>query len=257
MTDNDHFVTSHFTTIAKNYGMKCDTAENFKEAKQLMKNNKKYDFCFVNWTIQGADGLELISVLKEKYPNMKAVLIIPIVKWMGIEYKAVQAGVDRFISKPLFMSTVIDVINEGLGLIKREPEENEKAVVGVFKKRCVLLAEDIEINREVVLALLEPTEVKIECAENGARAVQMFSENSEKYDMIFMDIQMPEMNGYEATRAIRALEDPKAKTIPIIAMSANVFREDVEKCLEAGMNGHLGKPLDLNDVLSQMRKYLS
>jgi len=127
---------------------------------------------------------------------------------------------------------------------------------GLFKGHCILLAEDVEINREIVLALLEPTNLTVDCAENGAEAVHMFSEAPDKYGMIFMDVQMPEMDGLEATKAIRALDIPKAKTIPIIAMTANVFREDIEKCLEAGMQGHIGKPIDLNDVIRQLKQYL-
>jgi len=96
----------------------------------------------------------------------------------------------------------------------------------------------------------------VECAENGVEAVRIFSESPEKYDMIFMDIQMPIMDGYEATRRIRALGVPQAKTVPIIAMTANVFREDVEKCLATGMNGHVGKPIDLDEVLKKLRQYL-
>jgi len=117
------------------------------------------------------------------------------------------------------------------------------------------LAEDVEINREIVLALLEPTKLIIECAENGAETVRLFSENSERYDMIFMDVQMPEMDGYDATRQIRAMDSiPNAVTIPIIAMTANVFREDIERCLEAGMDGHVGKPIDVNEVVEILRK---
>ncbi|MDR1059878.1 MAG: response regulator [Clostridiales bacterium] len=117
----------------------------------------------------------------------------------------------------------------------------------------VLLAEDVEINREIVMALLEPTNLTIDCAENGAVAVRMFAENPERYDMVFMDVQMPEMDGYEASRRLRALDAPNAASIPIIAMTANVFREDIEKCLEAGMNGHLSKPLDINEVILALR----
>jgi CheY-like chemotaxis protein len=120
----------------------------------------------------------------------------------------------------------------------------------------VLLAEDAEINREIVLTLLEPTKLHIECAENGAEAVRLFTENPERYDVIFMDVQMPEMDGYEATRCIRALDVPNAGTVPIIAMTANVFREDIEKCIQAGMNGHLGKPLDIDEVLTVFKKVL-
>jgi signal transduction histidine kinase len=129
--------------------------------------------------------------------------------------------------------------------------------IGCFEGRSILLAEDIEINREIVLSLLAPTGIKIDCAVNGTEAVRMFGEAPARYDMIFMDLQMPEMDGYEATRRIRALDFSGAKTIPIIAMTANVFREDIEKCLDAGMNGHVGKPLDLAEVMTKLRACFS
>jgi signal transduction histidine kinase len=138
----------------------------------------------------------------------------------------------------------------------KQQAENKADIEGVFAGRRILLAEDVEINREIVKTLLEPTQVEIDCAVNGKEALDMFRQSSEKYDMIFMDMQMPEMDGYEATRCIRALDLPKAKTIPIIAMTANVFREDVEKCLQAGMNGHIGKPLDFNIVMERLQVYL-
>jgi len=125
-----------------------------------------------------------------------------------------------------------------------------------FEAHRLLLAEDVEINREIVLSLLEPTGLAIDCAENGQEALRMFREAPNCYDMIFMDLQMPEMDGYEATRKIRALGTPKAMAIPIIAMTANVFREDVERCLAAGMNDHIGKPLDIEEVLQALRQYL-
>jgi CheY-like chemotaxis protein len=106
------------------------------------------------------------------------------------------------------------------------------------------------------LALLEPALIKIDCAENGADAIRLFSKNPDRYDMIFMDVQMPEVDGYEATRRIRALDIDEAKKIPIIAMTANVFREDIENCLAAGMNDHVGKPLDMEEVLKKLRRYL-
>jgi len=140
--------------------------------------------------------------------------------------------------------------------IDKQQAEKQADIEGVFAGRRILLAEDVEINREIVKALLEPTQVEIDCAVNGKEALNMFMQSSEKYDMIFMDMQMPEMDGYEATRLIRALDLPRAKTIPIIAMTANVFREDVEKCLQAGMNGHIGKPLDFNNVMERLQAYL-
>jgi signal transduction histidine kinase/ABC-type amino acid transport substrate-binding protein len=120
----------------------------------------------------------------------------------------------------------------------------------------LLLAEDVEVNREIVLALLEPTRIVVTCAENGVEAVRLFSANPDNFDIIFMDLQMPKMDGYEATRQIRALNSLKAGSIPIIAMTANVFREDVEQCLAAGMNDHLGKPLNFAEVLIKLRQWL-
>jgi signal transduction histidine kinase/ActR/RegA family two-component response regulator len=135
-------------------------------------------------------------------------------------------------------------------------DEKKPAAKNTFAGRRILLAEDVEINREIVVLLLEQTLIKIDCAENGAEAVRMFKSAPDKYDLIFMDLQMPEMDGYEATRSIRALDVDNAKIIPIIAMTANVFREDVEKCLRAGMNDHVGKPLDIDEVMDKLRSYI-
>jgi CheY-like chemotaxis protein len=125
-----------------------------------------------------------------------------------------------------------------------------------FRGRRILMAEDVDINREIVQSLLEPTEIEIDCAVNGLEAVRMFSKNPESYDLILMDLQMPEMDGYEATRKIRAIEEGRTNKVPIIAMTANVFKEDVEKCLQAGMNAHIGKPIDFNEVMEKLSSYL-
>jgi len=126
-----------------------------------------------------------------------------------------------------------------------------------FSEYTILLTEDIKINREIVIMLLEPTQITVECAENGEQALQMFRDSPEKYGMIFMDIEMPEMDGYEATKRIRALDILRAKDIPIVAMTANVFREDIEKCLEVGMNDHIGKPVSFDDMQNMLKAYLS
>jgi signal transduction histidine kinase len=135
--------------------------------------------------------------------------------------------------------------------------EAATAQVDDFSDYCLLLAEDVEINREIVTTLLEPTGLTIDFAYNGSEAVQLFSEAPDRYDMIFMDIEMPETNGYEATLQIRALDVSWAKKIPIVAMTANVFKEDIVKCLQAGMNDHVGKPLDFEQVLDKLRENLS
>jgi CheY-like chemotaxis protein len=135
-------------------------------------------------------------------------------------------------------------------------QDEEETEYAQFDGRYILIAEDVEINREIVTAMLEPMKMNIECAINGVKAVEMFEAAPEKYDIIFMDVQMPEMDGHEATRTIRALDIPRAKEIPIVAMTANVFRDDIERCLEAGMNGHLGKPIDFDKMLALLRTYL-
>jgi cellobiose-specific phosphotransferase system IIC component len=151
---------------------------------------------------------------------------------------------------------------EEAGTGKAEGDKSREA--DDFSARHILLAEDVEVNREIVLALLEPTGVRVDCAENGREAFEMFKAAPEKYDMIFMDVQMPEMDGYEATRKIRSLEtriaaeksDAFVLPVPIIAMTANVFREDIERSLAEGMNGHVGKPLNFEEVMAKLRQYL-
>jgi CheY-like chemotaxis protein len=134
-------------------------------------------------------------------------------------------------------------------------EAGDDAVDSRLEGKRILLAEDMEINREIVIALLEPYGLKISCAENGAQALREFEEHPYSYDIIFMDVHMPEMDGYEATRRIRALALQRSKEIPIIAMTANVFAEDVERCRSAGMNDHVGKPLDMERGVAVLIKY--
>ena len=136
-------------------------------------------------------------------------------------------------------------------------EDNVQYENETYPGKCVLMAEDIDINRDIFLTVLEPTGLEVICVENGEDAVKAFTENPNKFHLIFMDVQMPIIDGHEASRQIRALDIPRAKEIPIVAMTANVFRDDIEKCLNAGMNAHLGKPLDFDAVAATLRKYLS
>jgi CheY-like chemotaxis protein len=135
-------------------------------------------------------------------------------------------------------------------------EMSSRAIPEDYSGKKILLAEDVEINREIVIALLADYKLKFVEAENGKEAFDKFAANPEQYDLIFMDIHMPGVDGYESTRLIRSFDHPCAKTVPIIAMTANVFKKDIEHCLETGMNGHLGKPLDFNEVTAVLGKYL-
>jgi signal transduction histidine kinase len=151
------------------------------------------------------------------------------------------------------------LLDKSAGIVhiaEQRSNESEDNYTNLFCGRRILLAEDLEINREIVQALLEPTGAQIDAAVNGAEALRMFSENPDSYDLILMDVQMPEIDGYEATKRIRTLGNPRAALVPIIAMTANVFKEDIEKCLEAGMNAHIGKPVDFKETIKVMRKYM-
>jgi CheY-like chemotaxis protein len=205
----------------------------------------------------GMDGIELSRRIKEK-GGASVVIMISAAQWTIVEDEAKTAGVDKFLSKPLFPSAIADCVSQCLGKDNLVADAGEKpGSTDNFGGFRMLMAEDVEINREILISLLESTSLAIECAENGAQAVEFFTAEPKKYDLVFMDVQMPKMDGYEATRRIRACGAPNAETIPIIAMTANVFREDIEKCFAAGMNGHVGKPLDMDEVLAVLRKYLS
>jgi signal transduction histidine kinase/DNA-binding response OmpR family regulator len=259
VVDDDPDVIAYFIQLMKNIGIACEAALGGKEACAVIgQSGGVYDICFVDWRMPEMDGIELTRRIKHDARGKSVVVMISSEDLSAIEDEGTRAGVDLFLPKPLFPSTVVDCINRCLGVSGSVVEEKEPGgAPDDFTGRCVLLAEDVEINREIVFALLEPTNLSIDCAENGAIAVKLFSANPERYDLILMDVQMPEMDGYEASRQIRSLEMPKAATIPIVAMTANVFREDIEKCLAAGMDAHLGKPLNMEEMLTVLRTYFS
>jgi PAS domain S-box-containing protein len=250
-------IRDYFRDIAQRFGVNCDVASDGEEALAMIALHGPYDIYFLDWKMPGMDGIELSRRIRATVATKSVVIMISAAEWSSVEAEALSAGVDKFLAKPLFPSAVLDCINECLGENTLPEEEEQEGDPDDFTGRCVLLAEDVEINREIVFALLEPTSITIDYAENGDVAVAMFQAAPERYDLIFMDMQMPEKDGLEATRIIRALDVPQAKTVPIVAMTANVFREDVEHCLEAGMNDHLGKPLDFNEVLRVLRRYCS
>jgi CheY-like chemotaxis protein len=257
LVDDSLDVREYFKEIAHRLKLSCDIASDGLEACAMMEKNGPYDVYFVDWKMPGMNGIELSKRIREYGHGKSVVIMISASEWSLIENEAHSAGVHKFMQKPLFSLAVADCINECL-----VPDEDElnydepNAFEGCFSGHRIMLAEDIEINREIVLELLQPTELEIDCAESGLDAVELFKSDPDRYEMIFMDIHMPVMDGYEATRVIRAMDDPRAKIVPIVAMTANVFHEDVERCLASGMNDHIGKPLNLNDVMAKLRKYL-
>jgi len=262
IVDDDADIREYFVDIGMRFNIVCDTAANSEEAMALIEKGNTYNLFFVDWMMPGMDGIELSRRIKSidsgtEHRSASPIIMISSVEWQQIEGEAKDAGITKFLPKPVFPSDFIDCINKsfGIDLLNKESTGKSEKVDSFWGYR-VLLAEDVEINREIVIALLEPTLLEIDCVENGVEAVNAFSKEPEKYNIIFMDVQMPKMDGNEATRSIRALDNERAKTIPIIAMTANVFKEDVAGCLEAGMNDHLGKPLDFDAVLRILRQYL-
>ncbi|MDR1137674.1 MAG: response regulator [Synergistaceae bacterium] len=254
--DDSNEVREYLKEIMDSLGISCDIASSGEEALEMIEKNGNYDIYFVDWKMPGLDGLELSRRIKW-LGQENVVIMISAAEWTLIEEEARASGISKFLGKPIFPSSIADCINECLcSVITQTDADAENSGTPNLEGYRVLLAEDIEINKEIALSLLEPTSIAVECAENGAEALRIFSESPEKYDLIFMDIQMPEMDGYEAARRIRALDVEWAREIPIVAMTANVFREDIERCLAAGMNDHLAKPIDIGDLMDKLSKYL-
>jgi len=256
--DDDMYVLHDFKGIVEKFGAHCDIADNGEDALVLLENNDDYNLFFVDWRMPGMDGLDLTIELKKRIAKTgnSFVIMVSAAECSIIADKAHDAGVDRFLQKPLFPATISDMVAEFFGSSQLQIDPDANCSDGVFEGRHIMIAEDVDINREIVVTLLEPTLIDIDCAVNGIDAVRMFTANPDKYEMISMDIQMPEMDGYEATRQIRALDVPKAKAIPIVAMTANVFKEDIENCLAAGMNDHVSKPLEIDRVIDKLHEYL-
>jgi len=250
-------IRSQFQDLFSHLEIKCDAAADGFEACRMIEEKGKFDIYFVDWQMPGMDGIELTRRIKNRSKDRQPVVImITALDWDQIRDEATRAGVDKHLLKPLFSSTIIDCVNECLGVDDAEADSSHMTEIDRFKGKKLLLAEDIDINREILIALLEGTGVIIDCAENGQEALDMIEAAPDKYDIVFMDMQMPRMDGLEATRRIRALPALIDVELPIIAMTANVFKEDIEVCLAAGMNDHLGKPLDIGRVRDKLRKYL-
>jgi signal transduction histidine kinase/DNA-binding response OmpR family regulator/HAMP domain-containing protein len=257
--DDDPETLRYFGVIAERFGFPCDLASGGEEALALIEKNGPYTFYFIDWRMPGINGVELSRKIKERGKEKNSIIIMfSAAELSVIEEEAKSSGVDKFLSKPFFPSTIMDCINDCIGAeYHRENNEAAEDDAGCFDGYRLLLVEDVPINQEIVMAFLEHTKIGIDCAEDGSAALAAYCAEPGKYDSILMDVQMPKMDGFEATGRIRAFEHEKALApVPIVAMTANVFREDIEKCLAAGMDDHLGKPLGLQELMSKLRRYL-
>ena len=261
--DDSPETRDYFIDAMQTLKLPCEVAGSGAEALDRIKSagDRPYNIFFVDWQMPELDGIELTKRIREIHGDNAIVIMISVGDWNAIEKEAIAAGVKYFLSKPLFPSTLINAINicvdEDLNIFVEQAERKTGKRKYDFRNYRLLIAEDVEINREIMSAVFEETGVNIDYAENGAVAVSMFRKDPEKYSLILMDVNMPEMDGYEATRQIRALDLARAKDIPIVAMTANVFKEDIKKCLESGMNDHTGKPVDADALFGVVNKYLT
>ena len=233
VADNDKIVLEYFTEIIQNFGICVDTALSGKDALNLVHNNGDYDLYILDWKMPGMNGIELANTLR-KNDEKASIIIITAAEMHSLGEDVKEAGIKKFLTKPIFPTDIADIINDHLGADTLHGETAQPDAKGLFKNHKILIAEDVDVNREIIQSLLEPTLLEIDFAENGKEAVRIFSEKPNKHTMIFMDLQMPEMDGYEATRCIRAIDSQFAKDIPIIAMTANVFKDDVENAIQQG-----------------------
>lgn len=221
----------------------------------------KFAVALLDWKMPGKDGLETTKEIRKAFGHDIAIIISSAYDWADIESEAVDAGVDAFIGKPLFKSRLIQVLKEVLGH-EEHREEGGSTVLETFKQqdfsgKRVLLVEDNEINIEVAKELLGIVGIQIETAMNGKLAVEAVMEKEPGYyDLIFMDIQMPVMNGYEAARAIRASGRKDLEEIPIVAMTADAFADDIKRSQDAGMNSHVSKPVDVQKLEEALIRWI-
>ena len=253
LADDDEVLLETARDTLRSIGVEADTAQSGAEAVRMASGRGAYRVVILDWKMPDMDGIEAARRIRAQVGDEVPILLISAYSWSDIEDVARDAGVDGFISKPLFRTTLYDKLSELLGNENtRADQEDDGADLADMR---ILVAEDNDTNWEIISMLLDMYGIQTERAENGQLAVERMAKAEQgAFHLIFMDIQMPVMNGIEATKAIRALSDPWASQIPIIAMTADAFSENVAECLAAGMNGHIAKPIDMKLVLKEIKR---
>lgn len=258
VVDDDEVLCRTAVDTLDTIGITADWAMSGLKAIELVENHHKlhddYQIVLLDWKLPDIDGILAARQMRKIIGEDATVILISAYDWSEFETEAKEAGISGFIAKPLFKSTLYYGLKNYMGV---EESDNNKVSEVDLSGRRVLVAEDNEINWEILNNLLTDIGMETEWAENGKICLDKFQEAQRGYyDVIFMDVRMPVMNGYETTRAIRALDSDYAKEIPIIAMTADAFSEDIQKCLESGMNAHTAKPINFDEVVSLLKKYI-
>ncbi len=255
--DDDRIALEHAELVLGQIGICCETAESGWEGidKVRIRHGRRedYDLILIDWRMPEMDGIETTRQIRSFVGNDTPIIILTSFNWDDIAEEAQAAGVDTFVAKPLFAGNVMEEFREAF---RRKNEALEKETADL-KGRRVLLAEDVLINAEIMGMVLSMREIQVDFAENGKIAVETFeSHEPGYYDAILMDLRMPEMDGLEASRLIRAMDREDAKTIPIIALTANAFDEDVQRSMQAGLNAHLSKPVEPDTLFKTLEELI-
>ncbi len=261
VADDDPDSLAHTKLLLNKLGIRADVTDNGYEAvaktEKAQTMGQPYDFCLIDWKMPYIDGVETIRrICEASVTKTPAAILMSAYDASDIREESRKAGAVSIITKPLFESALSALLSE-LFAGKRRDEDTEEGMGYDFSGKRFLIAEDNELNLEIAVELIGTTNAVLEAAVNGKEAVEKFAASLPGYyDLILMDVQMPEMDGYEATKAIRAMERSDGKTIPILAMTANAFSEDKAKSLSCGMNGHINKPIELTEVFQKISKAL-
>ncbi|MBR1986953.1 MAG: response regulator [Mogibacterium sp.] len=255
--DDDPIACEHAQLVLGQVGVECEKALSGAEGLRMVKvrhaRREPYNLILVDWRMPDMDGMETTRQIRAAVGTETPVIILTSYNWDEIEDEAKAAGVDTFVAKPLFAGTVLDEFREAF---KRKNPKLERETADLRSRR-VLLAEDVTVNAEIMIMVLSMREMQVDHAENGRIAVEMFEGHEEGYyDAVLMDLRMPEMDGLEATRRIRAMNRRDAKSIPIIALTANAFDEDVQQSMQAGLNAHLSKPVEPDILFETLEELL-
>ena len=257
IADDDPILLDTAVDTLESLGITAERAGNGLEALEMIRRRhetgKDYDVVILDWKMPDMNGIDATRRIRAEVDAPVPILLTSAYDWSDIEDEAKEAGANGFVSKPLFRSRLYEKINQLFGTEAKpvEPEDNYSDLAGMN----ILVAEDNDINWEIISAMLGMFGITSERAENGRICVDKMAEAKEgKYELIFMDVQMPEMNGLDATRQIRKLENKWAASIPIIAMTADAFSENIAECLGAGMDGHIAKPVDMKLVIKEIRR---
>jgi len=260
VADDEPDIGETVRLLMEDTGVHVNVAHDGEEALRMVacEGGNDYDMVLLDWRMPGMDGIETARRMKEACAKDVPILLMTAHDWEELEEDALEAGIDGFLAKPFFVAVFKEKILEIMGERNLESQHLDSLSEGGFGGRHFLVAEDNEINAEIIEELLDIEEATCEIVENGERAVERFSSTEPgTYDAILMDIQMPVMNGYEASRAIRSLKREDAKLIPIIAMTANAFAEDVKDAMDAGMDAHIAKPVDMGLLKQTLSLYLA